>query len=311
MKRNTVLITGGFGFLGRAIARRFKQLDFRVIGIGRGHWAPEESLNRGFDVWLNAGVTLSSLMTIKEQFDLIVHCAGNGSVGYSMTNPLQDFNKTVQSTADLLEYVRLTGSGASIVYPSSAGVYGAKADTPIKEIDELNPISPYGVHKRVAEELLASYSRSYGIKVAVIRFFSIYGPGLTKQLLWDASAKLRSAGGSPAIFWGTGEETRDWIFSEDAAELVVAVSKGAHTFTILNGASGIRTTVRETLRELSLALDIEVELKFNDSVRAGDPRFYHADVSKSINLGWKPRFSLADGIERYVKWLISYGEIRV
>ena len=303
-----MLITGGFGFLGRAIARKFKQLDFRVIGIGRGHWAPEESLNRGFDVWLNAGVTLSSLMTIKEPFDLIVHCAGNGSVGYSMTNPLQDFSKTVQSTADLLEYVRLTRSEALIIYPSSAGVYGAKPDAPIRENDNLNPISPYGVHKRVAEDLLASYSRSYGVKVAVIRFFSIYGPGLTKQLLWDASAKLQSNGDSPAIFWGTGEETRDWIFSEDAAELVVAVSKGVHTFTILNGASGIRTTVRETLRELCSALNCKVEFGFNDIVRAGDPRFYHADVSKSADLGWKPRFSLSDGVGRYVKWLKSYGE---
>jgi UDP-glucose 4-epimerase len=308
MNRSTVLITGGFGFLGRAIARKFKELDYRVIGIGRGHWAPEEWLNRGFDVWLNAGVTLSSLMTIKERFDLIVHCAGNGSVGYSITNPLQDFSKTVQSTADLLEYVRLTRSEALIIYPSSAGVYGAKPDAPIRENDELNPISPYGVHKRVAEELLASYSRSYGAKVAVIRFFSIYGPGLTKQLLWDASAKLRSAGDAPAIFWGTGEETRDWIFSEDAAELVVAVSKGEHTFTILNGASGIRTTVRQTLRELCSALNSNVEFGFNDVVRAGDPRYYHADVSKSAEFGWKPRFSLSDGVGRYVRWLISYGE---
>jgi UDP-glucose 4-epimerase len=309
MNKSTVLITGGFGFLGRAIARKFKQLDFRVIGIGRGHWAPEESLKRGFDLWLNAGVTLSSLMTINEQFDLIVHCAGNGSVGYSLTNPLQDFNKTVQSTADLLEYVRLTGSGALIVYPSSAGVYGTKEDSAIKETDDLNPISPYGVHKRVAEELLALYSRNYGVKVAIVRFFSIYGPGLTKQLLWDASTKLRAAGDSPAIFWGTGEETRDWIYSEDAAELVATISKSAHTFTVLNGASGIRTTVRETLGELSRALNSKAELRFNDVVRPGDPRFYHADVARSAALGWRPRVSLSEGIERYVKWLVSYGGI--
>ena len=66
---------------------------------------------------------------------------------------------------------------------------------------------------------------SYGIRVAVIRYFSIYGPGLTKQLLWDASIKLRSAEGGQATFWGTGDETRDWISSYDAARLVVAVSR--------------------------------------------------------------------------------------
>jgi UDP-glucose 4-epimerase len=310
MAKDTVLITGGFGFLGRAVARKLKKLGFRVIGLGRGHWAPEEAQARGFDVWLNAGVTLSSLMTLKENFDLIVHCAGNGSVGYSLTNPLQDFNKTVQSTMDLLEYVRLTKSGALIIYPSSAGVYGAKADAPIKETDDLNPISPYGVHKRVAEELLASYVRNFGVKVAVIRFFSIFGPGLTKQLLWDACVKLRSAGESPAIFWGTGEETRDWIFSDDAADLIVAVSKKDHSYTILNGAGGVRTTVKETLTELRHALNRNVEFEFNNMVREGDPRFYHADVSKSVALGWKPSISLAEGIARYVTWLVSHEEMK-
>jgi UDP-glucose 4-epimerase len=309
MSKNTILVTGGFGFLGRAIARKFKQLDFRVVGIGRGHWAPEEARAHGFDLWLNAGVTLSGLMTFKEEFELIAHCAGNGSVGYSLTNPLQDFGKTVQSTADLLEFVRLKGSIALVIYPSSAGVYGAKPDLPIREIDELDPISPYGTHKRVAEELLASYSRSFGVNVAVIRFFSIYGPGLTKQLLWDASVKLRDAARSPAIFWGTGEETRDWIFSEDAAELVAAVSKHRHAFTVLNGACGVRTTVNETLLELCDALDIKGDFSFNNVVREGDPRFYHADVSRSAALGWKPEVPLSNGIERYVKWLFSYGRM--
>jgi UDP-glucose 4-epimerase len=306
MKGNNVLVTGGFGFLGRSVARKFKQLGYRVVGLGRGHWAPEEAFSRGFDVWLNAGVTLSSLMTLSDRFGLIVHCAGNGSVGYSLSNPLQDFNKTVQSTADLLEYMRLTKSEALVIYPSSAGVYGAKSDAPIKETDELNPISPYGVHKRVAEELLHLYSRTFGVSVAVIRFFSIYGPGLTKQLLWDASVKLRAAVNSPATFWGTGEETRDWIFSDDAAELVAVVSRQAHAFTILNGASGIRTTVRDTLNQLRRALKIDAAFEFNNVVREGDPRFYHADISKATALGWTPKFALPDGIDRYVRWLVSH-----
>jgi UDP-glucose 4-epimerase len=309
MSSKTILVTGGFGFLGRAVARRYKDIGFRVVGIGRGHWAPEEARTRGFDVWLNAGVSLAGLMTLKEKFECIVHCAGNGSVGYSMTNPLQDFNKTVQSTADLLEYVRLTGCEPLIVYPSSAGVYGAKPDAPIKETDELNPISPYGVHKRVAEELLAMYSRTYGVRVAIIRFFSIYGPGLTKQLLWDASEKLRSARvDSPAMFWGTGEETRDWIFSEDAADLVVAASKVQAAHTVINGAGGIRMTVRDTLSMLRKALKSDAAIGFNNQVREGDPRFYHADVSRSAALGWSPKYSLSDGIDRYVSWLSSYGE---
>jgi len=306
--QKTVLITGGFGFLGRAVASRFKRDGHRVIGIGRGRWAPQEAAARGFDAWLDAGVSLSSLMTLHERFDLVLHCAGNGSVGYSLTNPLQDFYKTVQGTADLLEYLRLTKSPALLVYPSSAGVYGAKPDTPIKETDALNPISPYGYHKKIAEDLLASYSRSYGTRVAIIRFFSIYGPGLTKQLLWDASAKLRSAKNGPAVFWGSGEETRDWISSEDAAELVAAVSHSAERLVVLNGASGQRVTVKETLTLLKNSMGVDTEFVFNGVVREGDPRFYHADVSQATALGWRPSISLPDGIRNYVGWLTAHQE---
>jgi UDP-glucose 4-epimerase len=301
-----ILITGGHGFLGRAVARRFKSEGCRVVGIGRGRWAPEEARSAGFDVWLDAGVSVSGLMTFNDQFDTVVHCAGNGSVGYSLSNPLQDFYKTVQGTAELLEYLRLSESKALVIYPSSAGVYGSKEDHPIRESDSLNPISAYGYHKRMAEHLLEMHSRAYGIRVAVIRFFSIYGPGLTKQLLWDASAKLMGCKNSEAaVFWGTGEETRDWIDSRDAADLIFKVSASNETYIVLNGASGERATVHETLRLLRRALGSSAQITFNGLAREGDPRFYHADISRAQALGWKPTVQLAEGIQRYVDWVVK------
>jgi UDP-glucose 4-epimerase len=190
-------------------------------------------------------------------------------------------------------------------------VYGAKDDAPIGIGDAMNPISPYGYHKRIVEELMESYSRSYGIRVGIIRFFSIYGPGLTKQLLWDAGSKLRAAAGSTATFWGTGEETRDWISSEDAAELVMAVARSEQDFLIVNGASGERTTVREILELLKQALDVNTTVLFNGTVREGDPRFYHADITEALALGWKPAIPLKKGIEQYAQWFAAYTEAQL
>lgn len=299
----TVLVTGGFGFLGRAVASLFKRLGYRVVGLGRGHWAAEEAAQRGFDFWLNANVSLDSLVSLDEQFELVVHCAGNGSVGYSLKHPLQDFQKTVHSTADLLEYVRLNCPQAAVIYPSSAGVYGCKEDAPIRESDPLTPISPYGVHKRIAEDLLRSYSDTFGIRVAVIRFFSIYGPGLTKQLLWDAAARLSAPGTGPAEFWGTGGETRDWISSSDAAKLVATVAQTQERFLVLNGASGVRCTVRDTLLLLRETLGTSRDIVFNNIVRAGDPLYYHADISRAQSLGWRAQVDLRTGLQAYVRWL--------
>ena len=302
----TVLITGGYGFLGQAAARRFKSEGCRVVGIGRGRWAPEEARAAGFDDWLDAGVSVSGLMTFNDRFDAVIHCGGNGSVGYSLSNPLQDFNKTVQGTAELLEYLRLQKSEALVIYPSSAGVYGSKEDRPIREDDSLTPISAYGYHKRMAEHLLELHSRAYGIRVAVIRFFSIYGPGLTKQLLWDASSKLLECKKSDAaMFWGTGEETRDWIDSRDAAELMFKVSDSREPYIVLNGAAGERVTVLETLRLLKSALGSSAEITFNGIVREGDPRFYLADVSRARAFGWNPTVQLSEGIQRYGNWIVG------
>src|SRR6202008_948702 len=112
----TALVTGGYGFLGRAVAEKLKRHGYRVVGVGHGRWADDEAIAHGFDVWLTATVSLASLATLDESFDVVVHCAGSGSVGYSQTNPLQDFYRTVQSTADLLEYLRLNESRGLLIY---------------------------------------------------------------------------------------------------------------------------------------------------------------------------------------------------
>lgn len=299
--QKSILITGGYGFIGRAVARRFKSQGYRTVGLGTGRWDKAEALAFGFDVWLDAAVTMASLCSLDTKFDVIAHCAGNGSVGYSISNPHQDFTKTVGSTAEVLEYMRLNNPSALLIYPSSAGVYGAKGDSPIKETDSLAPISPYGYHKRIVEELCESYSGAYGLKVVVIRFFSIYGPGLTKQLLWDASSKL-SAAQEEASFWGTGGETRDWLNIEDATGLMLKATGCKDLFAIVNGAAGNRVTVDETLEMLREELGVAVRVKFNNAVRPGDPRFYHADISKANSLGWTPIIPLRDGIRKYAEW---------
>lgn len=297
----TVLITGGFGFLGRAVAMAFKKRGFRVVGIGHGAWTPDEALAHGFDSWRPSDVSLSGLAALNERYEVVVHCAGNGSVSYSLSHPLEAFQMTVQSTAELLEHLRRTESTALLIYPSSAAVYGTADDRPLAESDAPNPVSPYGHHKRITEELLACYSGDFGLRVAIVRFFSIYGAGLAKQLLWDAAGKL-SFGAREVVFWGTGEETRDWIHIDDAAALVTSLSESTAAFSIVNGATGDRVTVSEVLQQLKRSLGVDVAIRFNGAVKPGDPHFYHADVSKVRRLGFQSTVTLADGLDRYAQW---------
>ena len=304
----TILITGGAGFLGQACARQFHAAGWRVVGIGHGHWTIDEARTAGFDHWVNATVSIEGLTGLEEKLQAVAHCAGNGSVPLSLQQPLGAYENTVGTTALLLEYLRLHAPKAVVLYPSSAAVYGAAADQPLRETDVPNPVSPYGFHKQMVELLLSAHAQAFGQPAVAIRFFSIFGPGLRKQLLWDASARLLS-GESPQIFWGTGDETRDWIHVDDAASLMLhlaeqsVTSSGPADLQVINGASGIRVTVREILERLATALGSTTDIQFNGATRPGDPRFYHADINALQATGWQPSVMLEAGLRIYAQWI--------
>ena len=299
---NTVLITGAHGFLGRHTAKLFKERGWRVIGIGHGHWDFEKPADFGLDRWIEADIDFYTLVKSNEHLDCVVHCAGGSSVGYSVQHPLLDFNRTVASSANVLEYIRLHQPRAKFVYPSSAAVYGKKDNSPIGENADIQPASPYGFHKKIVEELCASYGTNFGLSTTIVRFFSVYGAGLKKQLLWDACNKF-SQSASRVEFFGTGEETRDWIHVKDAAKLIFLLAESTGTGEIVNGGTGEVRTNRQILNQMAaLFAGAGQEVAFNQEYREGDPKHYWADTLRSKEKGWQPEIIIEDGLEEYVEW---------
>lgn len=299
-----MLVTGAYGFLGRHTAKYFKALGYEVYALGHGFWRQFEQGEWGVDHWLQGEVTLTNLLKLDIKFDLIIHCGGGGSVAFSMYEPMKDFQRSVQSTLAVLEYMRLHNSDAKLIYPSSPAVQGVHADMPIKEDDNCKPVSPYGVHKKISEDLCLSYIDNFSLNVKIIRFFSIYGDYLKKQLLWDAANKLMDDS-KPAIFWGTGSETRDWIHVDDAVSLIAIVSKKSNIPRIINGGTGKKYTINETLKILRHALGTDKHFTFNLKVRDGDPKYYWSDITKATAIGWEQSVTFNDGVRRYAKWFMG------
>ena len=300
MTNKIVLVTGAYGFLGRHVARFYAQHGWHVVGIGHGDWAREEWERWGIAEWHACDVAIDTLQTYAGEPDTIVHCAGSGSVSFSMTRPVQDFHKTVETTLSVLEFVRLYARSAKVVYPSSAAVYGVADKFPITEDSLLRPVSPYGVHKKIAEELCQSYSRHFGVSTSVVRFFSIYGNGLRKQVLWDACTKISR---NEITFFGAGIEMRDWLHIDDASELLFIAGKHASPdCPIVNGGYGIGIPVREVLTEIFACFQRTDLPVFTGNVRSGDPMHYVADITLTQAWGWSPRTDWRSGVREYVQW---------
>ncbi|KAA3667411.1 MULTISPECIES: NAD-dependent epimerase/dehydratase family protein [Pectobacterium] len=302
MNKKKILITGICGFLGSNLALELTASGYDVFGLGhRGE--NFDFIQSKIKKIVISDINIESIRSFNIQFDTIVHCGGSGAVSFSVINPEQDFNRSVLTTLYSLEYIRLFSPSTRFIYPSSPAVQGCTSSNIFRVQDPLNPVSPYGTHKKIAEDLCRSYALNYNLDYTIIRFFSIYGDGLQKQLIWDAVNKLSESNTGTVEFWGTGNETRDWIHVSDATELIRLVIEKATEHKILNCGAGLSVSIKDTVKLLANKLNADrCEISFNGKIKAGDPQHYLADISESLSLGWEPKVSLESGIDRYIKW---------
>lgn len=294
-----ILITGAKGFLGCNFAKYYNDLGNRVYGIGHGEI--KDLQKYGLVSWINSDITIDKLKVFDLEFDIIIHCGGSGSVGFSVEFPMNDYQRSIDGTLAILEYMRLYNQNAVFIYPSSPAIQGVHNDSAIKENFRGIPASPYGVHKKIAEDLCWSYSNFYNLKILILRFFSIYGEGLRKQLFWDALNKIEIE--KEPVFFGTGNETRDWIHISDAVEYTnLIIQNNDKYFDIYNIGTGVRTTISQTLSLLNKEFNLNKNLTFNQIVKKGDPKYYLADISKMNHLGFIPKTNLSKGIKLYINW---------
>ena len=301
-----VLVTGACGFIGRYVAKTYFEAGYYVVGIGHGIWELSDYKKWGICEWHDTEVTLKSLLQYAENSNIIVHCAGSGSVGFSLSNPMKDFERTVWTTHHVLEYIRTVSPQTRLIYPSSAAIYGDQEALPLTTDMMPNPISPYGVHKNIVEKLCVMYAKQYGVRVAVLRLFSVYGNGLKKQLLWDACRKLSQG---ISTFWGTGEETRDWVYVSDVAQaFLIAGEKASPECPVVNVGTGHALKIKDVLCILFEAYGAQEQPSFGGEVNVGNPNHYVADVTAMTEWGWHPSVDLTQGIMEYVRWYREYGD---
>lgn len=296
-----VLITGASGFIGAALARRLTERGCEVFGIGS---RPGGALAGDLAAYEVLRLPAPELPERVREWrpEIVFHGAGSADPMGSIADPKRDFDAGPPVVADVLEAVRRSGIESHFVFLSSAAVYGEPESLPVEEGATPNPASPYGCHKWMGELLCRQYAERYGIRATAARIFSAYGPGLRRQVVWDAIGKL-AAGEGPA-FRGTGEETRDFLFIDDLVEALVRIGGSADPgFRVCNVASGTGTSIAELVAAVARALGRDPGTwRFEGEVPAGAPRHWRADVARLAAMGFAPRVSLEEGVARTVEW---------
>ena len=296
-----VLITGVAGFLGRYTAQHFLDQGWSVIGIDSA--SPENAPSSILSVYYNLilpDVALVSLLK-KHSPSACIHFAGRASVPLSVADPSSDFYATTVMTFEILEALRLHAPECKFILPSSAAVYGNPQTLPVSETAPVDPISPYGFHKRLCEEMCLEYARIYTLPTAVARIFSAYGPGLRRQVLWDICRK--EIKGEHLILQGTGKESRDFIHAIDIANgLRLIATSGDLSGGVYNLASGEETTTRKLAAYALEALGSKRSFQFDGILPAGVPVNWQANISKLGSLGFTLSVPLQKGVKTFAHW---------
>ena len=292
-----ILVIGSKGFIGSAAVRYYESRGYTVTGCDI---IENDKAVGYYKVQSNEPDYHRVFQQVSP--DICLNASGAASVPFSFDHPLTDYELNVINVMRMLEAIRISSPKTIFINISSAAVYGTPLQFPVREEDDIAPISPYGWHKRQSELLCNEYANLYGLKTCSMRVFSAYGPDLKKQLFWDLYQKTRK--GKVIELLGTGSESRDYIFIEDLVRATeVIATKGLLEGEVINVANGIETTIREAAKTFIEALGWDGEISFSGSKRKGDPENWCADISKIKEMGYNSDFSLEAGLKAYCRWL--------
>jgi dTDP-glucose 4,6-dehydratase/UDP-glucose 4-epimerase len=292
-----VLVLGSEGFIGSHTVRYLRERGYDVTAA--------DIVLKSEDKYhvINPESPNFPDLFVARRFDACVNATGAANVQFSYSYPYLDFTLNAGNVYSILEAIRLYSPACLFINLSSAAVYGNPERLPVRETDPTAPLSPYGQHKLYSELICREFRRFFGIRTVSLRIFSAYGPGLKKQLFWDLYKKYRTSADAIQLF-GTGRETRDFIFIGDLTRAIEAVLRSLSAeHEVINVASGTESTIEEAARLFIGCMDASRSLSFSGDVKQGDPLNWVADISVLSSFGFRPSHSLEQGITETAAWI--------
>ncbi len=307
-----VVVTGGAGFIGSNLVDTLLAKGHTVTVVDNLSTGKFENLLNVKDAakenrfnFLHMDIRDDALWAAfkgKDQ-DAVIHLAAQADVRYSVKNPKEDAHINILGTINVAQLASEGGVRRFVNTSSGGCVYGEPASLPVSEDAPKRPDSPYGVSKMVAEEYLRYYERTRGIECCTLALGNVYGP--RQNPFGEAGVVAIFAGkilaGEAPVIYGTGEQTRDFVYVDDVvAAYLAALNKGGGEF--INIGTGVETSVNRIYELLSEHADFDAVPEYAPP-RDGELDHIALNAGKAAKvLGWKPRVPLKEGLSRTLDW---------
>ena len=315
-----ILVTGAAGFIGSHCVDALIRRGARVVGVDNfdTFYDPAEKRRNIREIQGAPGAERFTLVEAdicdapamarlfaEHRFTGVIHLAARAGVRPSIEQPATYARVNVEGTTVLLEEARKSDDCRRFVQASSSSVYGNNPKVPFSEDDDVNgPISPYAATKRSCELLAHTYHHLYGLPIASLRFFTVYGPRQRPDLAISKFMRLMSAGESIPVF-GDGSTSRDYTFIDDIVSGVLASYERIpdHGVRIWNLGGSDPVTLGEMIATIERVTGMKAPIE-RGPVQPGDVERTFADVSRSqAELGYRVTTAFEEGVRRQWEWM--------
>jgi UDP-glucose 4-epimerase len=311
-----VVVTGAAGFIGSTLVDSLLNQGIEVLGIdnfstGRIEFLKEAMLNPKFTVLEEDLYSGHGLSNVFIGMDAVFHLAANADVRFGPDHPGRDLEQNTIVTHKVLEAARKAGV-KKFIFSSTGSVYGEAEEVPTPENAPF-PIqtSLYGASKLACEGMIAAYAESFGMQVWIFRFVSILGPRYTHGHVYDFYQQLIE---HPAVLTvlGNGHQKKSYLHVSDCIEAInISLKESSNQVNIINlGVNGY-CEVRDSIGWIIDEMDLDPKINFGTGPKGwiGDNPLIHLSTSKIEGLGWKPKFSIEEGVRDTVRFLSSHPDL--
>ena len=298
----TVLVTGGCGFLGTNLVESLREMGHKVRILDNLSTSCREWQSGRLPLAASANLVVGDIRygeTVARAMqgaDAIVHLAADTSVVGSLENPGESWDINANGTFNLLEACRRYGV-ARFIFASSNAVVGEQS-LPIDETKVPRPVSLYGASKLAGEALCSAYHQSFGLETICLRFANCYGihsehkPSVVSKFVREVKER------KPLVIYGDGNQTRDFVHAVDICQAIhLSLTISGSCGEVFQVASGVETTINELVEMIKEISGSDIQI-VHQPERKGEIKRNYSDIGKArATLGFKPEIELREGVK--------------